>query len=79
MLNRIMSNENHYENEDPSWTIHMQMLMKRKKNMEIAQTIDKALYEWYSEQGRPVPQWKREQYSWWKEYLKSLGLDPNNP
>ena len=57
----------------------MQMLMKRKRNMEIAQTIDEALEEWYSEQGRPVPQWKKEKYSWWRDYLISLGLDPNNP
>ena len=74
-----MSNENPLENEDPSWKIRMQMLTKRKKNMEIAQTIDDALYEWYSEQGRPVPQWKKEKYSWWREYLIELGLDPNNP
>ena len=47
--------------------------------MEIAQTIDDALHEWYSEQGRPVPRWKKEKYSWWHEYLISLGLDPNNP
>ena len=57
----------------------MQTLMKRKRNMEIAQTIDEALEEWYSEQGRPVPQWKKQKYSWWREYLISLGLDPNNP
>ena len=74
-----MSEKNLYENEDPSWTIHMQTLMKRKKNMEVAQIIDDALYEWYSEQGRPVPQWKKEKYQWWSEYLISLGLDPNNP
>ena len=28
--------------------------------MEIAQTIDNALEEWYSERGRPVPQWKKK-------------------
>ena len=74
-----MSDKNLYENEDPSWKMHMQMLMQRKRNMEIAQTIDEALEEWYSEQGRPVPQWKKEKYSWWREYLIELGLDPNNP
>ena len=79
MLSRIMSDENLYENEDPIWRTRMQMLMMKKRNMEIAQTIDNALYEWYSEQGRPVPQWKKEKYSWWIEYLKSLGIDPNNP
>ena len=47
--------------------------------MEIAQTIDNALEEWYSERGRPVPKWKKEKQKWWREYLISLGLDPNNP
>ena len=47
--------------------------------MEIAQIIDDALYDYYSEQGRQVPQWKKEKYNWWIEYLKSLGMDPNNP
>ena len=74
-----MSNENLYENEDPSWRIHMLTLMKRKRNMEIGQTIDKALEEYYNEKGRPVPRWKKEKYSWWREYLESLGMDPNNP
>ncbi len=78
MLNLNMSEENHYEKEDPSWQIHMRMLMKRKRNMEISQTIDDALYEYYSEIGRPVPQWKKEKLTWWREYLKSLGLDENN-
>ena len=57
----------------------MLMLMKKKRNMEIAQTIDDALYEWYSEQGRDVPEWKRKDPDWWIEYLISLGIDPNNP
>jgi hypothetical protein len=46
--------------------------------MEISQTIDSALYEYYSEVGRPVPQWKKEKITWWHEYLKSLGLNENN-
>lgn len=74
-----MSDENLYENEDPTWTIHMRMLTKRKKNLHIAQTIDDALSEWYSEQGRPVPQWKRKDPQWWIDYLNELGIDPTNP
>jgi hypothetical protein len=74
-----MSDENLYENEDPSWRIHMLTLMMRKRNMEIAQTIDNALYEWYSEKGRDVPEWKRKDPDWWAEYLDSLGIDPRNP
>ena len=59
--------------------MHMQTLMKRKKSMEIAQTIDEALLEWYSEQGRDVPEWKRKDPDWWIEYLKQLGIDRRNP
>ena len=75
-----MSDENLYENEDPSWQMHMQMLMRRKRNMETAQIIDDALYEYYSEQGKPVPKWKRKQPQWWVDYLNQLGLtDRNEP
>ena len=44
-----MSEKNLYENEDPTWQMHMQTLTKRKRSMEIAQTIDDVFYEWYSE------------------------------
>ena len=48
--------------------------------MEIAQTIDNALFEWYSERGLEVPQWRmKKDPDWWIEYLKSLGIDPRNP
>ena len=51
----------------------MQMLMKKKRNLEIAQTIDDALYDHYSEQGKPVPNWKvRKDPQWWIDYLDSL-------
>ena len=60
--------------------MHMKMLMKRKRNMEIAQTIDNALYEWYSERGLEVPQWRQKRDpDWWTEYLITLGIDPQNP
>ena len=75
-----MLDKNLHDNEDPSWQMHMQTLMKRKKNMEIAQTIDDALFEWYSERGLPVPKWKQKRDpDWWTEYLKQLGIDPRNP
>jgi hypothetical protein len=75
-----MSDENLYENEDPSWQMHMRMLMKRKRSMEIAQTIDNALEEYYSERGLPVPQWKtKKDPQWWIDYLKELGIDKDNP
>ncbi len=48
--------------------------------MEIAQTIDEALFRYYSEQGKPVPEWKcKKDPDWWKNYLDSLGIDPRNP
>ena len=47
--------------------------------MEIVQIIDSALAEWYGEQGREVPQWKRRDPQWWIDYLRSLGMDPDNP
>lgn len=59
--------------------MQMDVLQKRIRQLEIAEKIDTALEEWYSEQGRPVPQWKKEKQEWWREYLISLGLDPNNP
>jgi len=60
-------------------SMRMDILQKRIRQLEIAEKIDEALYEWYSEQGRPVPQWKKEKQTWWREYLIDLGLDPNNP
>ena len=76
-----MSEKNLYENEDPSWQMHMQTLTKMKKNMEIAQIIDDTLYEYYViEQGKPVPNWRfMKDQDWWIEYLKSLGYNPRNP
>jgi|TARA_B100001939_G_scaffold341732_1_gene351768 hypothetical protein len=74
-----MSEKNLYENEDPIWRMRMQMLMQKKRSMEIAQTIDDALFEYYSELGLPVPNWKREKDpKWWKDYLRSLGLTEDN-
>jgi hypothetical protein len=76
-----MSEKNLYENEDPSWQMHMQTLTKMKKNMEIAQTIDDALHQYYVvEQGKPVPNWRYiKDQDWWIGYLQTLGIDPRNP
>ena len=48
--------------------------------MEIAQTIDNALYQYYVvEQGKPVPNWRYiKDQDWWIEYLKTLGLNERN-
>ena len=75
-----MSEKNLYENEDPTWKIRMQMLMKRKRSMEIVQIIDSAIYEYYSENNLPVPDWKlKKDPQWWIDYLKELETDPKNP
>ena len=49
------------------------------RSMEIAQTIDEAITEYYSLHGLPVPDWKlKKNPDWWIEYLRSLGLSDSN-
>ena len=58
----------------------MDVLQKRIRKLEMAEKIDAALEEYYSERGMPVPQWKqRKDPPWWRDYLIDLGLDPHNP
>lgn len=58
---------------DPMWLTHMQTLTKRMKRIEISNTIDQALYEYYSEKGMEVPVWRRNKDpQWWIDYLDSL-------
>jgi hypothetical protein len=58
---------------DHMWTMHMKTLMKRKRNMEVAQIIDDVLLEYYSEKGLEVPQWKMQKDpQWWTDYLNEL-------
>ena len=58
----------------------MDILQKRIRQVEIAEKIDSALEEYYSERGMPVPQWKqRKDPTRWRDYLIDLGLDPHNP
>ena len=53
-------------------------LVKRKKNMETAQIIDEAINEWYSSQGKPVPNWKmKKDPQWWLDYLRDLDDEQN--
>ena len=74
-----MSEQNPENHTDHMWQTHMRTLMKRKRNMEIAQTIDKALEEYYSEKSLSVPEWKKRNPQWWIDYLKELNIDPSNP
>jgi hypothetical protein len=73
-----MSDENLYANEDHMWQTHMQTLMKRKKNLQIARIIDEAIGEYYSLHGKNVPEWKRKDPDWWTRYLISLEINPTN-
>ena len=80
MMNEGMSKQNPENHMDPIWQMHMQTLMKRKRNMEIAQIIDSAIYEYYSENNLSVPDWKlKKDPQWWIDYLKELETDPRNP
>ena len=74
-----MLNQNPENLTDLMWQTHMKTLIKRKKNLQIAQTIDEAINEWYSLHGLPVPDWKRKDPDWWIRYLENLGIDPRNP
>ena len=57
----------------------MKTLMKRKKNMEVAQIIDEAIWSHYFEKGMEVPNWKKEEDpQWWIDYLKELKIDQEN-
>jgi len=75
-----MSEQNPKNHTDLMWQMHMQTLMKRKRSMEIAQTIDEAIETYYSEQGKPVPNWKlKKDPQWWIDYLDDLGIERGNP
>ena len=71
-----MSEKMPNDHMDPMWTMHMQTLTKRMRNMEVKQIIDDALFEWYTEIGIEVPEWRRtKDPQWWIDYLKELGID----
>ena len=53
--------------------MRMQMLTRRKMSIGISQKIDSILFEWYSERGMEVPDWKmKTDPDWWIEYLEEL-------
>ena len=80
MMNEGMSKQNPENHTDPIWQMHMQTLMKRKRSMEIAQTLNEAINDYYEEQGKSVPNWKCEKNpEWWIDYLRDLGIDTRNP
>jgi hypothetical protein len=60
------------EPTEPIWTMYMQTLTQRKKQMEIGETIRKTISDWYFENGMPEPLWETKDPAWWTDYLKSL-------
>jgi len=51
----------------------MQTLTRRMKNLEVAQIINDAILEWYSDQGQEVPRWNTQKDpQWWIDYLLDL-------
>ena len=79
-MNEDMSKQNPENQTDLMSQMHMQTLMKSKRNMETSQIIDDALEEYYSERGLSVPNWKTNKNpQWWIDYLEELGIDKNNP
>jgi hypothetical protein len=58
---------------DPIWQMRMKTLTQRKKQMEIGETIRKAISDWYFENGKPEPDWRiQKDPTWWVDYLKEL-------
>jgi hypothetical protein len=68
-----MSEKMPNDHTDPTWKTHMKTLTKRMRQTEIAEKIDKALFDWYFERGMEVPNWKlQKDPQWWIDYLKEL-------
>jgi len=68
-----MSQEKNTGSEQGMWTTHMEILMKRAKRIEVAEVIDEAIWQWYFENGKEVPNWKyKKDPQWWTDYLEEL-------
>jgi len=68
-----MSEKMQNESTDPTWKMYMETLMKRQKRIEIAEVIDEAIWRWYFEHGKEVPNWKYQRDpQWWTDYLAEL-------
>jgi hypothetical protein len=47
--------------------------MKKKRIIETKEIIERAIFEWYFENGKPVPNWKTSKDpQWWLDYLDEL-------
>jgi hypothetical protein len=64
-----MSKKNPENPMENSWTTHMEILVKRKKQ----ETLSQAISDWYLENDLPEPDWRpQSDPKWWTDYLKSL-------
>jgi len=52
---------------------HMTTLTERKKQIEIGETVRRAIRDWYIEAGIPEPIWMMPDPKWWTDYLRELG------
>lgn len=61
------------ENTDPMWKTHMETLTTRMRQIEVSEKIDQAIWEWYFNHGKEVPNWKMQKNpQWWINYLEDL-------
>ena len=64
------------DHTDPTWQMHMEMLIKRKKVIEVNETLRKAISDWYFENGKEEPIWYvPKDPDWWVDYLRELDED----
>lgn len=71
-----MSDETQNDPTDPTWKTHMETLTKRMRMIEVSNKINEAIWEWYSERGLDVPNWKmKKDPQWWIDYLEELNND----
>jgi hypothetical protein len=55
-----MSEKNLNDHTDPTWKMHMETLMMKKRIIETKEIINQAIWEYYFEKGLPVPKWRME-------------------
>jgi len=68
-----MSEKNLNDHTDPTWKMHMETLMMKKRIIETKEIINQAIWEYYFEKGLPVPKWRMEKDpQWWLDYLEEL-------
>jgi hypothetical protein len=71
--------EKNQPNPINTWNHHMKTLTKRKKQIEISETLTQAISDWYIEHDLPEPNWKpQNDPQWWLDYLQELDKKPKD-